>query len=175
MQLRHANMSDVDAIEEVMRDSIEGISSRTYDAAQVEASLRYVARFDRTLVEDGTYFVVEIGGEIAGCGGWSKRGRLYTGSGSGEGDARLLDPRTEPARVRMMFVRPRYERRGIGRLILDACENEARAAGFGEMELMAMLSGHAMYLACRYRDVEEVAGALEDGTPFPLFRMRKSL
>src|SRR6185369_11089711 len=101
MQLRHANMSDVDAIEEVMRDSIEGISSRTYDAAQVEASLRYVARFDRTLVEDGTYFVVEIDGEIAGCGGWSKRGRLYTGSGSGEGDARLLDPRTEPARVRM--------------------------------------------------------------------------
>ena len=40
---------------------------------------------------------------------------------------------------------------------------------------MAMLSGHAMYLANGFRDVEQVAASLEDGTPFPLTRMEKTL
>jgi N-acetylglutamate synthase-like GNAT family acetyltransferase len=175
MQLRRATADDVPHIERVMRESIVGISNRTYDVQQVESSLKYVARLDRELVSDGTYFVVEHEGEIVGCGGWSKRGRLYAGSGSADGDARMLDPATEPARIRAMFVVPRFERRGIGRMILEACEAEARAAGFRELELMAMLSGHAMYLATGYRDVETVEGKLEDGTPYPLIRMRKLL
>lgn len=158
-----------------MRDSISGISKRTYDAAQVASSLQYVAHLDRELVSDGTYFVVELNGEIAGCGGWSARRRLYAGSGASEGDAQFLDPKKDAARVRAMFVATNFERRGIGRKILNACEVEARAAGFRRAELMAMLSGHAMYLACGYRDVETVDAKLEDGTPFPLIRMEKQL
>jgi GNAT superfamily N-acetyltransferase len=174
LHLRHATEADVPEIERVMRDSITGISNRTYDAAQVESSLRYVAHLDRELVADRTYFVVvEENGEIAGCGGWSARSRLYAGSGPGDDDSRMLDPATEAARVRAMFVSPRFERRGIGRMILRACEDEARGAGFRRVELMAMLSGHAMYLASGYRDVERVDAKLEDGTPYPLIRMEK--
>ena len=158
-----------------MRDSISGISSRTYDAAQVAGSLRYVAHLDRELVADGTYFVVEENGAIVACGGWSARRRLYAGSGAHDSDAQFLDPAKDAARVRAMFVVPQFERRGIGRRILNACESEARAAGFRLCELMAMLSGHAMYLACGYRDVESVDAKLEDGTPFPLIRMEKAL
>jgi GNAT superfamily N-acetyltransferase len=183
MHLRHATLADIPGIERVIRDSITGISGRTYDARQVASSLQYIAHLDRELVTDGTYFVVEqegemtgeMAGEIVGCGGWSRRGRLYAGSGSAEGDARFLDPSNEPARVRAMFVSPRFERRGIGRMILQACEAEALAAGFREIELMAMLSGHALYLASGYRDVEEVAAKLEDGTPYPIIRMRKGI
>lgn len=175
MLIRHATLSDIADIERVMRESITGISSRTYDSQQVDSSLQYVAHLDRELVTDGTYFVVEVEGELAGCGGWSRRARLYAGSGAGQDDARLLDPAREPARVRAMFVLPRFERRGIGRKILEACESEARSAGFRTVELMAMLSGHAMYLASGYRDVERVDAKLEDGTPFPLIRMRKEL
>ena len=175
MILRRATEGDIPEIERVMRDSISGISRRTYDAAQVESSLRFVAHLDRELVSDQSYFVVEEDGEIVGCGGWSARSRLYAGSGSSEGDARRLDPATEAARVRAMFVVPRFERRGIGRMILNACEAEARRAGFRRAELMAMLSGHEMYLASGYRDVEKVDAKLEDGTPFPLIRMEKTL
>jgi GNAT superfamily N-acetyltransferase len=175
MKLRHATPDDIAKIERVMRESISGISSRTYDPRQVESSLQFIAHLDRDLVSDNTYFVVEVDGEIAGCGGWSRRGRLYAGSGSSSDDARLLDPATEPARIRAMFVAPRFERRGIGRMILQACEDEARAAGFRRLELMAMLSGHAMYLATGYRDVENVDAKLEDGTPYPLTRMEKKL
>ena len=175
MKLRHARPDDIAEIERVMRESISGISSRTYDPRQVESSLQFIAHLDRDLVNDNTYFVVEVDGEIAGCGGWSGRGRLYAGSGVGRDDARLLDPATEPARIRAMFVAPRFERRGIGRMILQACEDEARTAGFRRLELMAMLSGHAMYLANGYRDVENVDAKLEDGTPYPLTRMEKTL
>ena len=175
MKLRHARPDDIAEIERVMRESISGISSRTYDPRQVESSLQFIAHLDRDLVNDNTYFVVEVDGEIAGCGGWSGRGRLYAGSGVGRDDARLLDPATEPARIRAMFVAPRFERRGIGRMILQACEDEARTAGFRRLELMAMLSGHAMYLATGYRDVENVDAKLEDGTPYPLTRMEKKL
>ena len=175
MKLRHARPDDIAEIERVMRESISGISSRTYDPRQVESSLRFIAHLDRDLVNDNTYFVVEVDGEIAGCGGWSRRGKLYAGSGSSGDDARLLDPATEPARIRAMFVAPRFERRGIGRMILQACEDEARAAGFRRLELMAMLSGHALYLATGYRDVENVDAKLEDGTPYPLTRMEKKL
>jgi GNAT superfamily N-acetyltransferase len=187
MHLRHATPADIPEIERVIRDSIAGISSRTYDARQVESSLQCIAHLDRELVTDGTYFVVEqeremggerareVAGEIEGCGGWSRRARLYAGSGSAAGDARFLDPASEPARVRGMFVSQRFERRGLGRMILQACEAEALAAGFREIELMAMLSGHAMYLASGYRDVEQVAAKLEDGTPYPLIRMRKGI
>jgi len=174
-RLRRAQPHDVPHIERVMRESIRGISNRSYDPQQVASALEYVAHLDPWLVEDQTYYVVENDGDVVGCGGWSRRGKLYAGSGSGEDDARLLDPATEPARVRAMFVLPELERRGIGRMILDACEEDARAAGFRRVELMAMLSGHAMYRATGYRDVESVDTKLEDGTPFPLIKMEKAL
>ena len=173
--IRKAQARDIADIERVMRESIVGISSRTYDEKQVESSLQFIAHLDRDLVTDGTYFVVEEEEEIVGCGGWSKRKRLYAGSGSSEGDAQFLDPKTDAARIRAMFVVPQFERRGIGRLILERCEREARDAGFRKVELMAMLSGHAMYLRSGYRDVEEVPAKLEDGTPYPLIKMEKQL
>jgi N-acetylglutamate synthase-like GNAT family acetyltransferase len=173
--IRKAEDSDIAEIERVMRDSITGISSRSYDPRQVESAVKFVAHLDRDLISDDTYFIVESDGEIVGCGGWSKRAKLYAGSGSSGDDARLLDPATEAARIRAMFVVPRFERRGIGRLILERCEDDARAAGFHRVELMAMLSGEAMYAACGYRDVEHVAAKLEDGTPFPLTRMEKTI
>ena len=173
--IRNAEAADIPEIERVMRDSITGISNRSYDAKQVESALQFVAHLDRDLVDDKTYFVVESDGEIVGCGGWSRRARLYAGSGSSSGDARFLDPAAEAARIRAMFVVPRFERRGIGRLILERCENDARVAGFRRVELMAMLSGEAMYAACGYRAIEDVPAKLEDGTPFPLTRMEKSI
>ncbi len=175
MPLRQATAGDIPEIERVMRASITVIGSRVYDPRQVESSLQFVAHLDGALVDDGTYFVEDEDGTITGCGGWSRRGRLYAGSGSASDDARLLDPASEAARIRAMFVAPGHERQGIGRRILQVCEAEARAAGFLRLELMAMLSGHAMYLASGFRDVEAIDAHLEDGTPFPLVRMEKNL
>ncbi|GAC1433968.1 MAG: GNAT family N-acetyltransferase [Thermoanaerobaculia bacterium] len=174
VSLRRAVKRDIPEIERVIRESIVGISSRSYDPQQVKSALEYIAHLDHELVEDGTYFVARSGGAIIGCGGWSRRAKLYAGSGSSAGDARLLDPARDAVRIRAMFVVPAFERRGIGRTILERCEDDVRQAGFRRLELMAMLSGEAMYAACGYRAVENVPARLEDGTPFPLTRMEKS-
>ena len=124
--LRLASLEDVDAIDALMKASISAIFPRFYNEAQTAASVKYIGSVDRTLVEDGTYFVLEADGEIVACGGWSRRDKLYTGSGDAAGDARLLEPETEPARVRAMFVRGDWTRRGLGTRILEACESAAR-------------------------------------------------
>ena len=113
----------------------------------------HIARLDVQLVEDGTYFVHEAGGEIVACGGWSRRSKLFAGEGDVLGDDRLLDPLTEPARVRAMFVRGDWTRRGLGRAILESCERAARAEGFSQLLLGATLPGEPLYRAFGFRVV----------------------
>ena len=123
----------------------------------------HIGHLDRTLIDDGTYFVHEAGGEIVACGGWSRRDKLYTGSGDTDDDARLLDPRTEPARVRAMFVRRDWTRRGLGRAILDACERAALEEGFSTLALMATLAGEPLYRAFGFRELARSMLTLPDG------------
>jgi GNAT superfamily N-acetyltransferase len=107
--------------------------------------------------------VHDAGGEIVACGGWSRRDKLYTGSGAAPADDRLLDPATEPARVRAMFVRGDWTRRGLGRAILDRSAVDARAAGFRTLVLMATLPGEPLYRAFGFRAVERVSVPLPNG------------
>ena len=130
-----------------MRAAILAHFPRFYDESLVESAARYIGELDPALIEDGTYYVHEAGGEIVASGGWSRRNRLYTGSGSSEDDGRLLDPAPEPARVRAKFVRADWSRRGFGRAILERCERDAAAEGFTTMALMATLPGEPLYRA----------------------------
>lgn len=143
------------------------------DAAQIQSS-RTIMGLDRQLIADGTYFVVEDGGRVAGCGGWSRRATLYGGDHTPGRDAALLDPAREPARVRAMYTHPDFARRGVGRLILDLCEAAARAEGFARLELMATLSGRALYSRCGYADIEAIEDA-RGGASVPLVRMGKEI
>ena len=112
-----------------MRASVLDLFPAFYDARQTASAAVHIAHLDMQLIEDGTYFVHTDGGEIVACGGWSRRDKLYTGSAARDDDDRLLDPETEPARVRAMFVRGDWTRRGLGRAILASCERAARARG----------------------------------------------
>ena len=163
-QLRVATPSDAEAIDALMKASIGVIFPSAYDARQTASSIRHIGAVDRMLLADGTYFVIEDEhGAIVACGGWSRRDKLYTGSGDGSDDARLLDPATEPARVRAMFVRGDQARRGLGTRILDACEAAARADGFSRLALMATLPGLPLYEHYGFRVVERVDIPLPDG------------
>ncbi len=80
------------------------------------------------------------------------------------GDARLLDPASEPARVRAMFVRPDWTRRGLGTRILEACEAAARAEGFRRLALGATLPGVPLYARFGFRATGEIQVTMPDGT-----------
>jgi GNAT superfamily N-acetyltransferase len=153
--LRLAAIGEAEQIDALMKASIRDLFPSFYDAAQTEASVRYVGEVDRTLIEDGTYFVIEADGELVACGGWSRRDKLYTGSGVAAGDARLLDPAREPARVRAMFVRSDWTRRGLGKRILEACEDAARAEGFRTLALMSTLPGKPLYERFGFRIIQD--------------------
>jgi len=146
-----------------MQASIEALFPLFYDERQTASAARYIARPDPVLIADGTYFVHEIGGELVACGGWSRRGRLYTGSGDHSGDDRALDPATEAAHVRAMFTRPDQTRRGLGRIILEAAQAAARADGFSRLDLMATLPGVPLYTAFGFTEVERVPVTMPDG------------
>lgn len=172
--LRVATPEDASRVDALMKKSTAVIFPRYYDEQQVASSILHVAAVDRMLLEDGTYFVLESDGEPVACGGWSRRDRLFTGTDTA-GDARPLDPAREPARVRAMFVHPAWARRGLGRAILDRCEADARAAGFGAVELMATLPGEPLYAACGYTVVERCDLHLPDGVTIGAAKMSKAL
>ena len=89
-------------------------------------------------------------------------------------DPELLDPAKDPARVRAMYTHPDFARRGVGRLILQLCEDAARAEGFKRLELMGTLSGRPLYESYGFQPIEEI---LDDrgGEPVPLTRMGKTI
>jgi GNAT superfamily N-acetyltransferase len=170
---RIAAPDDAPALAAVMEAAIAELQKGFLDPAQI-ASSRMIMGLDRQLLADGTYFIVESEGAIAGCGGWSRRATLYGGDHTPGRDAALLDPATEAARVRAMYTHPAFARRGVGRLILELCEAAARAEGFHRVELMATLSGRALYSQCGYQDIEAIEDA-RGGAPVPLVRMGKAI
>ena len=173
--LRPATPADAYRIEALMKMSAAAIFPRYYDERQCTSAVRHVAEVDTMLLEDGTYYVLELGDELVACGGWSRRDRLYTGSGSANTDDRLLDPTSEPARVRAMFVRDDWTRRGLGRRILNECEAAARREGFRELILGATLPGVPLYLAYGFEPVEEFDVTLSDGVKLRCVSMTMSI
>ena len=154
-----------------MAASIGELQKGFLSPAQIAAS-RMIMGLDRQLVADRTYFIVEEGGRIAGCGGWSRRATLYGGDHTPGRDPELLDPAVDAARVRAMYTHPDFARRGVGRLILQLCEDAARAEGFARLELMGTMSGRPLYESYGFEAIEEIVDA-RGGEPVPLTRMGK--
>ena len=173
--LRKANLDDREAVEHLIAESARGLSRQDYSDSQIEAAIASVFGVDTDLIVDQTYFVAESSGVLIGCGGWSKRKTLFGGDQFASRDSGELDPKSEAAKIRAFFVHPEFARKGIGRAILLACENEARAYGFRSVELMATLPGIPLYKACGYVGDQTVALELCDGVRLGLLPMRKSL
>lgn len=170
---RLASRDDVDALRALTDAAISELQKPFLDESQIAAS-RAVMGLDTQLIDDGTYFIVEAGGRLAGCGGWSRRATLYGGDQSPGRSAVLLDPAKDAARVRAMYTHPRYTRKGVGRLVLALCEEAARSEGFTRVELVASMAGEPLYRACGYEPCERL---MDDrgGSAVPLLRMTKPL
>jgi GNAT superfamily N-acetyltransferase len=173
--LRLATSADIPALEVLIARSARGLSAPFYSTAQVESKLRHVFGVDTQLIEDGTYLVIELDRELVACGGWSRRGTLFGGDQMKAGPDPLLDPATEPARIRAFFVDPAHARRGLGTEILAACTDAAETAGFRRLELVATGAGEQLYHAHGFSIVERFEVNLPDGIRVPVARMAKSI
>ena len=171
--LRLAVRADVPALRDLIEASVRGLQAADYSAAQIEGALATVFGVDTQLIDDGTYFVMQSGQIIAGCGGWSKRRTLFGGDQFHSRADDLLEPRTGAAKIRAFFVHPDYARRGIGSAILNACEQAAIAAGFSRFEMGATLTGVPLYSIRGYVAIERLEVPLANGLTLPIVRMEK--
>lgn len=175
--IRKAEVGDISQIENLIAASVRGLSRDVYDNRQIELSIRTVFGVDTELINDGTYFVVESSnGELAGCGGWSKRKTLYGASVyESSRNSELLDPKVDAAKIRAFFIHPEFARRGVGTLILEHCEREALSAGFKSAEMMATLPGVKLYEVRGYEAGEKHDVPVGDGVNIICIKMRKQL
>lgn len=173
--VRLATEADIPALEALIPLSVRGLQAADYSPAQMDAALGPVFGVDRQLIRDDTYFIVECEGVIAGCGGWSRRKAVFGGDRERAGEDALIDPRTEPARIRAFFVHPDWARRGIGSAILRACEEAIAAQGFARATMVATLAGEPFYARFGYVVAERYEVPMRDGLMLPVVRMTKDL
>jgi GNAT superfamily N-acetyltransferase len=177
--LRLATEEDIPALHALIEASVRGLQAEDYTPAQIEGALGTVLGLDTQLIRDKTYFIAETSDEsgralLAGCGGWSKRKTLF-GADRGPGrEPDLLDPETDAAKVRAIFVHPDFARRGLGSLILARVEAEAAAAGFKRYEMGSTLTGVPLYRLKGYVEVERIGVPLHNGEALPVVKMVKS-
>jgi len=174
IQLRLAEPGDVPILKELIEASVRGLQTEDYTPAQIEGALRTVFGVDSQLIADSTYIVAQTQSAlIVGCGGWSKRKTLY-GSDHWTGrEDELLDPQRDAAKIRAFFIHPDWARQGVGSMILQACEDAARAAGFTRYEMGATLTGAKLFGAKGYVAVKHISIPLTNGEVLPVIHMEK--
>ena len=172
---RLALPGDVPALQQLIAHSVRGLSKGYYTDEQIESSIKYIFGVDSQLLADETYFVAEAEGKIIACGGWSKRNTLFGGDQHKEIADPLLDPSKEAARIRAFFVSPDWARRGIGKMMINLCENEAMKNGFTAVELGATLPGEPLYAAMGYKKQTDIKVNMPDGVLLEIIKMQKQI
>lgn len=168
--LRVATMQDADAIDALMKASIRALFPSCYDTTQTASAEEHVGAVDRMLIADGTYYVGEADGAISRAAG----GAAATSSTRGRATQPATPAPSIPKptrRVRAMFVRGDWTRRGVGTRILDACRDAARAEGFSELALMATMPGVPLYERYGFVALERAEIELPDGCRLACERM----
>jgi GNAT superfamily N-acetyltransferase len=176
--IRKATFGDVGKLHELIELSVRGLQKGDYTPQQIEGSLGYALGLDTQLIEDGTFFAAmpESGPEtIVGCGGWSFRRTLFGSDHGPDREQALLDPASEPAKIRAIFVHPDWARRGLGTLILKHCEDAAQEAGFRMLEMGSTLTGVHLYSLKGYVKERDFAIRLPNGEVVTVFHMVKRL
>jgi GNAT superfamily N-acetyltransferase len=178
--IRPAVASDIPVLRDLIEASVRRLQSGDYSPAQIDSALRTVFGVDSQLVNDGTYLLVETVPTdsqkipvIVACGGWSKRKTLYGGDRWRDRQDDMLDPETDAAKIRAFFIHPDWARKGIGTLLLDACESAARAAGFTRFEMGATLTGAKLFQERGYVAMERLEVPLEGNITLPIIHMVK--
>jgi GNAT superfamily N-acetyltransferase len=180
IQLRLATSADIPFLHQLIEQSVRRLQAADYTPAQIEGALGHALGLDTQLVADGTYFIAEILAgdgtpQIVACGGWSNRKTLFGSDGGPNRQNEFLDPNTDAAKIRAIFVHPDFARQGLGSLVLKHCEDTAAAAGFTRLEMGSTLTGIPLYALKGYIPRENIDIALPNGEVLPVVKMTKEL
>lgn len=172
--LRRAEPHDRDELESLRRLSLQRLMAPALTEPQRRTLYEYTA-LDARLIDDGTYYILDVDGRIAASGGWSRRAALVRRAGDDAAPERFLDASTDPAAIRAMYTHPDFARLGFGSILLAAAEAAARLAGFRRAELIATSAGRELYLARGWREVRRITLGPDDGSAIEASLMERAL
>jgi len=170
--LRKAVRADVPAIEAMHFLSVQALGAADYSPAEIEAFLGYLGTYDPTLIDDGSYYVIELQGQVIASGGWSER-LPHPSESDAERLRQQFSLSPNSAKIRSIFVHPRYARLGLGSRIVEFVESEAMAAGHRLLELWATLTGVPLYRKLGYQELGSLFIPADNGTELPAVHMAK--
>lgn len=173
--IRLATTNEIPALNKLIEESTRTLSKGEYTEDEIEGAIRYLFKVDAELIEDKTYYVIENNGVIQACGGWSKRRTSHSSNRFNQQESKYRNPKTDPARIRTLFVHPDYARKGLGTILLNHCEQEALSQGFSNTEMMATLPGAKLYQARGYLPLERRAYSLPNGAALSCIYMTKNI
>jgi GNAT superfamily N-acetyltransferase len=174
--IRTATPQDISALNLLIEASVRVLQKGDYTSAQIHGALGHALGLDTQLIQDETYFVafpVDQPGVIVGSGGWSFRKTLFGSDHGPQRTSALLDPATDAAKIRAIFVHPEWARQGLGSMILKHCETAAQQAGFSRFEMGSTLTGVPLYTLKGYRAQETIEIPLPNGEVLPVVYMVK--
>ncbi|ARN84944.1 GNAT family N-acetyltransferase [Candidatus Nucleicultrix amoebiphila] len=172
--VRSAQKEEIEDLNKLIQESARGLSRKHYTPQQIESLIRYVFSVDSELIEDQTYYVIDEGGAYLACGGWSKRRTLFGGDHCLDRTQGSLDPHQEAAKIRAFFVAPAYVGQGLAKMLMNVCEEKAKAAGFTKTELMSTLPGVDFYKNQGYVGEHLIDYTLPDGVIVQFMPMSKT-
>lgn len=178
-QIRLARQDDIPLLHALIEASVRGLQAGDYTPQQIEGALGTVLGLDTQLIRDETYFLAETTApqphspRLAACGGWSRRKTLFGSDHASVREPELLDPATDAAKIRAIFVHPDFARQGLGSAMLAHVEAAALASGFSRLEMGSTLTGVPLYRLRGYTEIERVEVPLRNGEYLPVIRMSK--
>ena len=178
VQIRPATLADIPALATLIEQSVRVLQRDDYPPSQIDSSIGSAFGIDRQLLDDETYFVAfesEKPDELIACGGWSFRATLCGSDTLAKRDASRLNPKSDFAKIRAIFVHPVFARRGIGSLMLVHCEQAAQAAGFSRCEMGSTLTGVRLYQLRGYEERGRTFVPLPNGEELTVVVMQKLL
>ncbi len=170
--LRPARRDDIPAIDAMHFLSVQVLAGADYTPAEIEAFFGHLGTYDPSLIDEGTYFVAEHRGQLVASGGWSRRRPCLPDA---EQDAALQDHvlSANSAKIRSVFVHPKYARLGLGSRIVRRAEAAAQAEGYRLLELWATLTGVPLYRKLGYQVLNRLRIPGGNGTELAALHMAK--
>ncbi|WP_405060083.1 hypothetical protein OG474_00205 [Kribbella sp. NBC_01505] len=173
LTIRPATMVDVEALRRLAERSVYALLAAHYSPEQLAAGQD--AKFywvEPELIEDGTYYVLEIDQQLVACSGWSHRGTFHP-PGTSDNHEHTVD--SETATMRATYVDPRYGRRGFATLLARVTELAATNAGYRTFEAMCTPPSEAMRRSLGYEVVNRIQTPVLDDVTWAAALMRKTI
>ncbi len=155
LTLRLATPADLAAVDRLMARSFPRLLKADYPPSLQVLAIPRLARANPALLASGRYLLAHDGTDLAGAGGYARRGAL--------------------AEVRQLATDPDHLRRSVARAILTQVLAAARTEGATRILTQATRTAVPVYAAMGFEVLGEAAVALEPGIDFPIVRMARAL